>query len=159
MTPATVTFYGVVKSIHVFAVVFAFGVTFSYPIVLGWLRANHPEVLPTFHRMQGRIGRLMVTPGMIVILLTGIYLASDGDFWKEQWVTIPFVILIILFGMGGAYFSPRERKIAETADRDLSGGGTLGAEYDKQAKGLAVGGTIAGVLIVLAVFLMVAKPF
>lgn len=159
MTPATVTFYDVVKAIHVFAVVFAFGVTFSYPIVLGWLRANHPDVLPTFHRMQGRIGKLMITPGMILILLSGIYLASDRDYWKEQWVTIPFVILIILFGMGGAYFSPRERKLAEVADRDLAGGGTLGAEYDKGSKALAVGGTIAGVLIILAVFFMVAKPF
>lgn len=159
MTPATVTFYGVVKSIHVFAVVFAFGVTFSYPIVLGWLRANHPDVLPTFHRMQERIGKLMVTPGMIVILLSGIYLASDGDFWKEQWVTIPFVILIVLFGMGGAFFSRRERVIAETADRDLASGGTLSAEYDAQSRALAIGGTIAGVLIVLAVFFMVAKPF
>ena len=159
MIPATVTFYGVVKSIHVFAVVFAFGVTFSYPIVLGWLRANHPDVLPTFHRMQGRIGKLMITPGMIVILLTGIYLASDGDFWKESWVTIPFLILIILFGMGGAFFSRRERVAAEIADRDLANGGTLGPDYDAQEKALAIGGVIAGVLIIVAVFLMVAKPF
>lgn len=159
MIPATVTFYGVVKAIHVFAVVFAFGVTFSYPLVLPWLRAKHPDVLPTYHEMQGRLGRMMVTPGMVLILLSGIYLASDGDFWKESWVTIPFVILIILFGMGGAFFSPRERKLTETAKRDLAGGGTLGPEYDQQSKALTIAGSIAGALIVIAVFIMVAKPF
>lgn len=159
MIPATVTLYGAVKAIHVFAVVFAFGVTFSYPLVLGWLRANHPDVLPTYHEMQGRIGKLMVTPGMVLILLSGIYLASDGDFWKESWVTIPFVILIILFGMGGAFFTPRERKLTATAKRDLAESGTLGPDYDRQSNALAIGGTIAGVLIAVAVFVMVAKPF
>lgn len=159
MIPASLTFYGVVKAIHVFAVVFAFGVTFSYPVVLPWLRAKHPDVLPTYHEMQGRLGRLMITPGMILILLTGIYLASDGDFWKESWVTIPFVILIVLFGLGGAYFTPRERKLTATAKRDLAERGTLGPEYDQQSRALTIGGSIAGLLIVVAVFLMVAKPF
>ncbi len=161
MLPTAVYFFDVVVAVHVMCVVLAFGVTFAYPIVVPWLKANHPRAMPTVHQTQLRIGRRMITPFMVLILVTGIYLASDRDLWSQTWVTVPLVIIVVIFGFGGAFFTPRERKLAELADRDLGPErtGTFSAEYDKLFGSLMKVGALNGALILIAIFFMVAKPF
>lgn len=153
-----VQFYDGVVALHVMAVVIAFGVTFTYPAILPWLGKNHPESMPVIHRMQVRIGRMIITPFAIVILVTGIYLASDRDLWSETWVTIPLVILIALLGLGHAYFTPKEERLAELAERDLAAGG-LGPEYGALAQQVGKVGAASSLFILLAIYCMVAKPF
>lgn len=45
-------FYDAVVAVHVMAIVVAFGVVFTYPVVLPWLRRTHPGSLtrPTSSR-------------------------------------------------------------------------------------------------------------
>ena len=157
-TPA-VFFYDVVVAIHVMCIVIAFGVTFVYPAILPWLTKAHPETMPTIHEMQVRIGRFVITPFATLALLTGIYLASDRDLFKQAWVTIPFVILIVLLGLGGAFFTPREKQLAVLARRNIDAGGELSEEYHGRAKAVGIVGAISSLLILFAIFCMVAKPF
>jgi len=157
-TPA-VFFYDVVVAIHVMCIVIAFGVTFVYPAILPWLTNKHPETMPTIHEMQVRIGRFVITPFATLALLTGIYLASDRDLFSEVWVTIPFVILIVLLGLGGAFFTPREKQLAVLARRDIDAGGALSDEYHGRAKTVGIVGALSSLLILFAIFCMVAKPF
>ncbi|HEY5143841.1 MAG TPA: DUF2269 family protein [Solirubrobacteraceae bacterium] len=154
-------FFDVVVAVHVMCVVLAFGVTFAYPIALPWLKANHPPAMPTVHRTQLRIGRRLITPFMVLTLLTGIYLASDRHLWSQTWVTVPLIIIVVIFGFGGAFFTPRERKLAELADRDLGPErtGALGAEYEKLFGSVMKVGALNGGLILIAIFFMVARPF
>ena len=152
-------FYDVVVAIHVMCIVIAFGVTFVYPAILPWLTKGHPEAMPTIHEMQGRIGRFVITPFATLALLTGIYLASDRDLFSETWVTIPFVILIVLLGLGGAFFNPREKQLAVLARRDLDAGGALSEEYHGKARVVGMVGALSSLLILFAIFCMVAKPF
>ena len=161
MLPTAVYFFDVVAAVHVMCVMLAFGVTFVYPIVLPWLRATNPRAMPAVHAAQLRVGRRLVTPFMVLLLLTGIYLASDGHLWSQTWVTVPFVILIILFGFSGAYFTPRARKLTELAERDLGAEGTgeLSGEYDAQFRSVMRVGMLNGLLVLVAIFFMVAKPF
>ena len=159
ISAATILFYDVVVAVHVMSIVIAFGVTFAYPVILPWMRKAHPAAMPTAHETQDRIGRLLITPFATLALLTGIYLASDRDLFGEAWVIIPLVILIALLGLGGAFFSPRERALAAIARRDLAAGGSLSDEYDAGAKVVGMVGAFAGVLILIAIFCMVAKPF
>ena len=77
----------------------------------------------------GDVGTRVMTPAMVVVLGSGIYLASDRDLWDRPWVSIPMVILIVLFGLGGAFFAPRERDLAVLAERDLDGTAGRSAEY------------------------------
>jgi len=100
LTPA-ILFYDVVLVVHVLAVVLAFGVTFTYPLL-------------DAHR--------------------------------------------VLFGLVGAVFTPSERRLAQLAARDLQAGGARSAEYEQEAKKLAMFGAMAGVLIIVAIFLMTVKP-
>ncbi len=157
-TPAVI-FYDVIVAVHVMAIVIAFGVTFIYPVIVPWVTSKHPQALPAFHEMQDRIGRLIITPFATLALLTGIYLAADRDLFSEVWVTIPLVILIVLLGLGGAFFGPREKELAELARRDLDAGGTLSEEYHARAKIVGVVGGLSALLILFAIFCMVAKPF
>jgi hypothetical protein len=152
-------FTRVVVALHVMAVVAALGVTFAYPVFLPWLRRTHPEAMPVMHETMDLIGKRLITPGLVVILVLGAYLASKEDVWSEVWVTVPLIILIILGGLGGAFFSPTDRKLAAMARRDLGdGGGELSAEYDALFARSGMVGALAGFLILVAIFFMVAKP-
>jgi uncharacterized membrane protein len=151
-------FTSVVIAIHVMAVVAGLGVTFAYPILMPWLRRNHPRAMPAVHAAQDRVGKLLITPGLVVILAAGIYLASKEDVWSEVWVSVPLVILFVLGGLGGAFFSPNERKLAELARRDLQQGDQLSAEYDGLFARVATVGLVASFLVLVAIFFMVAKP-
>lgn len=157
-TLPAIFFYDVVLAVHVMCIVIAFGVTFAYPAILPWLTARHPEAMGTFHELQGRIGKLVITPFATLALLTGIYLASDRDLWSESWVTIPLVILIVILGLGGAFFAPREQALAEIARRDVDAGGALSEEYHARARTVALVGALSSALVLIAIFFMVAKP-
>jgi uncharacterized membrane protein len=153
-----IAFYDVVLAIHVMAVVVAFGATFAYPAFVPWLRRAHPEAMPAVHDSRDRLGRLVMTPGMGVVLAAGIYLASKADAWSESWVTVPLVILILIGALGGMFFAPNERRLGELARRDLAAGGTFSEEYEALfARVSAVGLATCG-LVLIAIFFMVAKP-
>jgi uncharacterized membrane protein len=159
ISTATILFYDVVVAVHVMSIVIAFGVTFAYPVILPWMTSAHPEAMATVHEMQDRIGRLLIMPFGTLALLTGIYLASDRHLFGEAWVIIPMLILVLLLGLGGAFFSPRERALAVLARRDLATDGSFSDEYEAQAKVVGSVGALASVLVLIAIFFMVAKPF
>ena len=121
----------------------AFGVTFVYPAIIPWFVKAHPEAMPAVHEMQVRVGRLIITPFATLALLTGIYLAADRDLFSETWVTVPMVILIVLLGLGGAFFTPREKELATIARRDLDAGGGLSDEYAAKAQSVGMVGALS----------------
>jgi uncharacterized membrane protein len=155
---ATLTFYGVVLSVHIMAVVVAFGISFAYPVFKPWARRTHPGSMPVIHDMSERLGKVVMSPAMVVVLICGIYLASDARVWNEVWVSVPLVILIVIGGLGGAYFAPKERQLATLAKRDLEGGGTLSAEYDELFQQVSVVAYANCALVLIAIFFMAAKP-
>jgi small-conductance mechanosensitive channel len=158
-----VTFYDVVLFVHVTAIVAAFGVIFAYPILIPYVQRNHPRSVPALHEAQGRVDRFLVTPGATVALLAGVYLATDRDLWSEVWVTVPATILVVLLGLGGAFFAPQDRRAAELAARDVATAGdgdvVWSAEYEAVSRRVAAVGAAAAVLVVIAIYFMTAKPF
>jgi uncharacterized membrane protein len=153
-----ITFYSVVLSVHIMAVVIAFGTTFAYPAFMPWARRNHPQAMPVIHQLSDRLGKYVMSPAMVVVLAAGIYLATDADVWSEPWVTVPLVILIVIGGLGGMFFAPNERRLGELARRDLTGGGELSAEYDELFRRVAIAGFAVMALVLVAIFFMAAKP-
>jgi hypothetical protein len=127
------------------AVVAAFGLWFAYPLLV-------PRGDAAAHRAQARVARVVVTPAGTLALLAGIYLASDRSYWDKSWVGIPLLILIVLMGITGGYFIPRQLRLAELADAGA------GADYDALARQVARVAMVAAALVLVAVFLMVVKP-
>ena len=162
--PDKLTFYNVILFVHVSAAVIAFGGTFGYGLVGAILsRPGQARNIPFWHRVQHELGRKTITPGALVLLAAGIYMAAVGNYgFDNAFVSIGIVIVIVLIGLGHAFFSPTEVRAAEIAERDIKAAGegevTLSAEYQALAKRLAAVGALGGFLILAAVFLMVIKP-
>jgi uncharacterized membrane protein len=156
--PIAVQFYDVVLSIHILAVVVAFGVVFAYPVIDAQIKRASPEQLPMLHRLHLVLAQKVITPAMAVVLVAGIYLAADRDLFGKTWVTIPLVILLALFAITGAILTPTDRKLAELAERDLAAGGARSAEYDELAARANLFGSVALALVAVAIVFMTTKP-
>jgi uncharacterized membrane protein len=160
---ATVDAYNISLFLHISAVVVGFGATYAEAIMFPVAMKVDKRHLPYVHRLGMAINQWLATPGLVVILLTGMYQVqeSDGRDWSlgDAWISSSFLILIVLGGLIGAYFVPTDRKLAEMAERDLaSGAGEMSAEYQAGAKRIGAVGGLAGVLVLVAIFLMVTKP-
>lgn len=159
MISAAITGYTIGVFIHVLAVVVAFGVTFAYPVFLAAAERTSPQSLPTIYAAMMRADRLLVTPGMVVVLLAGLYLIADSAWsFSEPFISIGFLAIIILFGLAHGYFLPRNRRALALAERDLGNGGELSDEYREVSRQIAIGGTVASVVVAIAIFVMVVKP-
>jgi uncharacterized membrane protein len=143
-----ITFYDTVKWLHVTAVVVGLGGAFTYPLWFHYLADAPTDQRAFFHRTQASLGRYLISPGLLVIILTGAYMASDRDLWSKAWVTVPLVIALILGGLAGAYFAPRERRLAELAG---------GAQYQALFAQVRAVTWVVLALIAVAAFFMVTK--
>jgi len=144
---ATVTGFSIGLFVHVLAVVLTFGPTFGYAFFVSAAERDDPRSVPTVLRGILAIDRFLVTPGMIVVLLAGIYMLIDADISAgESWVTVGFVAIVVLFGMAHGFFRPATKEALELAERDLAAGTTLSAEYEAISKKLENGGKIAGAI-------------
>lgn len=162
MFPA-ILFYDVVLAVHVMAVVIAFGVTFAYPVIESQIKRLSPRSLPTWHTIVAFLDSKFVSPAAGIALFAGVYMASDRDLFSKVWVLVPFAALIVIFAVVGSFFTPQSRKLAELAARDVAaspgeGAVTWSAEYEALSKRVAVVGAVVGGLILLSIFMMVAKP-
>jgi len=155
------TDYKIALFLHILAVVLAFGPTFGYGIAFSVL-PQYPKSAPGILAAIQKIDRYLVNPGMIVILLAGIYLMiSSDDVWKgdEAFIIVGFLAIIALFGLQHAYFQPRVRKSLEMAERDLKNGDTLSEEFAAYGQQTGQVGGLAGLIVVVTIFFMVYKPF
>lgn len=158
MLAANITDYSVGLFIHTLAVVLAFGPTFAYGLIFS-VMPRYPQATPAFFEAIRKVDRYLVDPGMIVVLLAGIYLMAEGN-WdgSEAFITVGFVAIIALFGLQHGFFRPQGRKAQELAERDLKAGDTLSGEFEEISRRLGTVGPIAGLIVVVAIFFMVVKP-
>jgi uncharacterized membrane protein len=151
--------YKIALFLHILAVVLAFGPTFGYALFFS-VAPQFPRATPAILAGVQKCDRYLVNPGMIVLLLAGLYLLSDGP-WEtsDAFIGIGFLAIIVLFGLQHAFFQPQVRKAKELAERDLESGDALGEEFLVVSQRVGQVGTLAGVIVVVSVFFMTYKPF
>jgi hypothetical protein len=156
-----VTFYTFVLAVHIASIVIAFGVTFAYPVMYAVGLKREARAMPGFHRIQDAVGKFVISPFLGLALLCGIYLASKLKVWSDFYVQWGFAMIIVLGGLGGAFFAPRERKLGELAERDVAAAGDgevrFSAEYLALRRQVSFVGYIAAVLVLLTIFFMTAQ--
>jgi hypothetical protein len=156
MIATTLRFYDVAVFIHVAAVVTAFGVIFTYPLIVPLTLRQAPDRLGWVHRLQGAIGQRIITLAGALILISGLYLVLSGDgpfkFSRDWWTGFGLVSILVLLGLGGAYFGPRERRLAELAERDA---GTPSPEYGALLRQWWVFAGFSMALILVTILVMV----
>jgi uncharacterized membrane protein len=135
------------------------GATFAEAVAFPVAVRLDPRHMPYVHRLAIAISRRLTSPALVVILITGFYQVSKGGWsFGSFWISASFAIVIVLGGLNGAYFMPTDRRLAEMAERDLAGTGALSDDYQRRARTEGIIGVLAGLPVVLAVFLMVTKP-
>jgi hypothetical protein len=153
-----VMFWEFVLAVHIAAIVIAFGVTFAYPVMYAVGIKREPRTMPGFHRIQDYVGKFVISPFIALALLAGIYLASHLHQWSSFYVQWGLAAIIVLGGLGGAFFAPRERKLGELAERDIAAAGdgevTFSAEYTALRKQVELVGYLSSGLVLLTIYFM-----
>jgi uncharacterized membrane protein len=165
MEIADIRFYDVVVAVHIMAVVLGFGPTFGYAVMAVVASRSDPRSVPYMTRVIERTDKVLVIPMMFLLLAAGIYLVSSDqgpyDF-SDGWVQGAFTIYVILLGFQFLFFGPQTRKQRAFAERDIAAAGAgevaYSAEFEAVSKRLGMFGGIAGLLVLVAIFLMTAKP-
>jgi uncharacterized membrane protein len=153
--------YKIALFLHILAVVLAFGPTFGYAFFFS-VAPQHPRATPAILAGVQKVDKYLVTPGMIVLLVAGLWLLSASDgVWdvNDVFVSVGFFAIIALFALQHAFFQPQTRKAKELAERDLEAGDTLGPEFEAVSQRLSKVGGLAGLLVVVTIFFMTYKPF
>jgi hypothetical protein len=144
-----VLFWQVVLAVHIAAVVITFGVMFAYPVVYLLAGKLDPRGLPWYYRMRVLLGQRLISPGLVLVLAAGIYLASDLHEWSLFFVQWGLGAVVVIGAIGGAFLSPREKKLAEFAENDPGGAG-----YKALARSVVVVDSLVLLLILATIYVM-----
>jgi uncharacterized membrane protein len=160
--PAGILFFDVVLFVHIGAAVVSFGATFSYAFFQAVVERTSPRSVPAMFRAMGTCDRYLVIPGALIVLAAGIYMTIDRWDFGYLFITVGLSIIIVLILLGMTFFHSHEERAIELAERDIAAAGTgevaFSEEYWEVSKRLAQVGTLAGVLVLVAVFFMTVKP-
>jgi hypothetical protein len=160
------TFFTFVLAVHIAAIVIAFGVTFAYPVMYAVGVRAEPRSMPGVHRIQDSVGKFVISPFIGLALLAGIYLASKLHVWSAFYVQWGLGVIVVLGGLGGAFFAPRERRLAELAERDIVAADqtspgeqkvVFGAEYKALRQQVLTVALLANALVLVTIYFMAAQ--
>jgi hypothetical protein len=157
------SFYDVVLAVHIAAVVFAFGATLAYPVLLSTISKADPRALPALYKALHAISTRVIMPGLALVVICGIYLASDAKLWSEFFVQWGIAVVVVIGAVEGMFLSPNEKRLCEVADRDLAASGDGGAfaasaEHDALVKRIGATGALMDALVLLTILFMAIKP-
>jgi hypothetical protein len=164
MRTLAVTFYDVVVWLHVSSVVLALGPTFAFGIYLALAGRRYPRAMPAMIESTITINRSMVTIGGVVILVTGLYLTGDRWEFSEFFIGWGILAILVLLGLVHGYFIPHDQRALRAAQRDIEAAGPtgevqFGEEFSRESGASARMGPIAGLIVIVTIYVMVAKPF
>jgi uncharacterized membrane protein len=112
--------FNVIVAIHVLAVIASFAVLFAYPVLV---RRAAPGERAGLHRRMERLFQRVLNPGLVVVLLAGLYLAHHDKDFAAFYVDWGLVAILVIGAVAGSLLIPGERRLAALA----ADGGT---EYD-----------------------------
>jgi hypothetical protein len=118
-----VTFPDIVLAIHIMAVVLAFGIVVAWPLVARVVEGVDPRAVPALYRARFLLGRMLVNPGLLLVVIAGVYLAAHGHDWKEFFVQWGIAAAVVLGALEGAFAMRQSRTLAELATRDVETAG------------------------------------
>lgn len=149
--------------VHILSVVVAFGPLFAFPIMHRLAEGGDARNLPYFYGAVTKILRYLVTPAMLLLLISGFYLLSQGPAgFGDPWVSSAMAILIALFALVGAALIPMSSKLiglSETEAAKATGENfELSKDYKRAARQLRILSASTVLLALAAMFLMTTQP-
>ena len=119
MLRLAVGIYDVSVAVHVMAAIVAFGPLFAFPLFISVAERRDTLSLPVVLRAVNRTERAIVVPATAVVGFTGVYQAIDGPFAFDDdvWMTIGFVLYLLVFGVLVLVVEPMRAQAADEADQ------------------------------------------
>ncbi|MDQ3571291.1 MAG: DUF2269 family protein [Actinomycetota bacterium] len=151
--PAAVQFYDVVVFFHVLAMVLAFGPGFAYGLFFANAAKHSPAALPSIASTVLIWSRTVTLIGALVVLASGLYLVEDRWEHSDFFVAWGELAILILLALNLFFFIPTTRKFIAAAEAGR------GEEAQAIAVKQRVVGPITGIIVILTVYVMTAKPF
>ena len=121
MLRLAVDVYDISVAVHVMAAIVAFGPLFAFPLFISVTERRDRLSLPVVLRAVNRTERAIVVPATALVGFTGVYQAIDGPFSfdDDHWMSIGFVLYLIVFGLIVFLVEPLRARAADEADRAL----------------------------------------
>lgn len=156
------TLYEVVLAVHIMAVVVAFGMAFTYPLMFAVIGRAEPRSLAVLHRVEYTTERMLMNPGLVVVLAAGIYLASKGHFWSQFFVQWGLGAVVVIGAIVGSVMIPTAKRAEAAAKRDVAAAGDgeveMSEEYQALVRRLGIVGGLLSLLVLVTILFMVIKP-
>lgn len=133
-------------ALHIIGVVAGFGLVLVAPLVVPAARRTGAGSGSSIAALQLAVSRVAVRWGGLLVLVSGVYLASKLDVFSEWWVSLPFVVIIVILGVNDGFLGPKYKLLVEQPDDAATLGQTRAAEL-----------LLAG-LVLLAILAMVLGP-
>ncbi len=155
------TVVDVVRLIHTAGAVLLVGGLLSAAI---WQRLGSrdpdPRSAVTVSRSLLRADVLLVAPGLLLLLTTGIALTVAGrfDIRAEVWLLLSLILFVSTAALWIFYLLPKERQLIQIARRSLARG-KIDPAYITASKAWAMASMVATLLGIVVLALMVLKPF
>jgi hypothetical protein len=163
LVPA-VAFPDLILALHILGAVIGFGIVFVFPVLFTIAGRTDPAVIPWLVRARQSVGRYLVNPGLTVVVLAGIYLATDEHQWSHFYVGWGIIAALVIGAVEGSYVIRRAGPLAELAERDLAAtavpaGGrrtsaTWSSEYTAARRRFSAAGNVMALIVIVTVFLM-----
>ena len=147
------------------AAIVAFGPLFAFPLFIAVTERRDPLSLPVVLRAVNTTERAVVVPATALVGFTGVYQAIDGPyaFDRDEWMTVGFVLYLLVFAMLVFLVEPLRAQAADEADRlfeqaedddDLD----LSEAYRARMRLPNALMPAAGIVLLFVVYLMEVKP-
>ena len=164
--PLAVTSFDISLFLHITAVMVGFGATFAEALMFPVALKVGVRHLPYVHRLQLAINQYLAGPALAIVLATGFYQVADRDFQlADFWLSATITIVVVIGALLGGYFIPTDRKLGPMVEREIAAAGDrelsladLSDEYQRGGRMEGIIGTITGILLIVAVYLMVTQP-
>ena len=131
MLVTAVTFPTVALAVHILFVVAAFGVVIGYPVMAVAAERVDRRAMPVLHRVRVMVARSLVNPGLLVVVVAGVYLASHLHQWSHFYVQWGIGAAVVIGALEGSFVIPHEKRLAELASRDIAAAGGGEVEWSR----------------------------
>jgi len=138
----------VLKTLHVLGAIFLLGGVTTHALLRPMAARAADAVQQALYQFAWRVQLAMVYVGSALVLITGLLLWIGRFKLFTGWLLLGVLLFVAAMGLDGAFLAPNLRR-ARSAEGELRA--VAGAAVTIQL--------VAWLLLVVVVFLMVARPF
>jgi hypothetical protein len=161
LTPA-VFFWQIALAVHVIFVVAAFGLLLAYPFIVIAVERFDRRSVPVLLRVRQLLGRSLVNPGLLIVVVAGVYLAAHQHQWGQFYVQWGIGAALVIGALEGAFTVRSSGRLADLAERDIALSAadadvTWSSEYLAARNRADQINALLAMLVVVTIFLMVVQ--